>query len=208
MVAIAQLVELSSVARAVTGSSPVGHPRGSNDIRLGYTYFMKKIVFKHKKFSVQTEDVILPDGHKINFASVIKQDGTAIIALLDKDTILLNRQYRVPVKKWIYELPGGKIEKGETPRGNAVKELEEETGYLAKNIKLVAKIHPAPYICNDFQYLFLCTDLIKTRQQLEKGEVIKLKKVKIEDALKMVQKGKIVDAVTMLAILMIRDSKL
>lgn len=135
-----------------------------------------KIAFKNKKFSVHVENITLPNKEKIEFATVIKQHGTIVIPFLDKNTIIINRQYRPAIKKWIYEFPGGKIEKGETPKENALKELEEETGYKAKKMSFVCKIYTTPYISNDLQYIYTAHGLQKKKVKLEKGEVIKVKK--------------------------------
>lgn len=161
------------------------------------------IAFKGKKFLVNVEKVKLPSGESIRFETVMKQAGTVVIPLVDKTTILMNLQYRVPVKTWIYEFPGGKIEKNETARQNALKELEEELGYKAGKMKFIAKIHPAPYITNDVQHIFLATDLRKTKRSLEKGEIIKMKRIKIKNAMKMLKAGKITDAATIIALLML-----
>lgn len=169
-----------------------------------YTLRMK-IAFKNKKFSVQVEKITLPNKERIEFATVIKQQGTIVIPFLDKNTIILNRQYRPAVKKWIYEFPGGKIEEGETSRQNAIKELEEETGYKAKKMRFLCKIYTAPYISNDLQYIYKAYDLQKKEQKLEKGEVISVRKVKLKDALKMIQEGEIDDAGTMIGLLMLKN---
>ncbi len=144
----------------------------------------------------------LPDGETIKFASLVKKPGTNIVALLDKHTILLDRQYRPAIKKWIYELPGGKIEKGETPAHNAFRELEEETGYKASKMELLLKLYNAPHVSNDFQYIFLATGLKKTKQHLERGEIIKLCRIKIRDLDKMIEKGRITDAATIVGLML------
>jgi len=158
------------------------------------------IAFKGKKFSVKVEKVKLPGGSTILFQSVTKQPGTAVIPLLGRDTIVMNLQYRPAVKKWIYELPGGKIEKGETPRANALKELQEELGLKAERIRLVARLHPAPYLTNDVQHLFLAQGLKQTKRRLEKGEIIKIRRVRIAQALRMCERGEITDATTIVGV--------
>jgi ADP-ribose pyrophosphatase len=149
------------------------------------------------------EKIKLPDGETLDFASVVKRPGTNLIPLLNKDTILMIRQYRPAIKKWIYQLSGGKVEKGETPLQNAFKEIEEELGYKASKMKLIAKFYSAPHISNDFQYVFLATGLRKTKRHLEKGELIRLYPVKIKDAIKMIRNGKIIDATTIAALMML-----
>jgi ADP-ribose pyrophosphatase len=161
------------------------------------------IAFRNKKFYIKVEDVKLPSGKTIRFANLIKQPGTNIIPLLDNDTVLLALQYRTAIKKWIYQLAGGRIEGRETPLQNARKELEEELGYRAGKMKLIAKVYTAPHISNDYQYIFIATDLRRTRQHLEQGEWIKIRRIKIKDAIRMVQTGRITDSTTVAGLLML-----
>jgi ADP-ribose pyrophosphatase len=165
------------------------------------------IVFKNKKFYLENKKIKLPNGEIVEFASLVKQPGTNIIPLIDKDTILMIKQYRPAIKKWIYQLAGGKVEKEETPLQNAFKEIEEELGYKADKMKVIAKFYTAPHISNDFQYLFLATKLKKTKSNLEKGEIIKPKRIKIKDTIKMIHDGKIIDSITIASLLMLKDLK-
>lgn len=161
------------------------------------------IAFHNKRFSLKVEKIKLPDGGSFNFASIAKRPGTNLIPLLNRDTILMIRQYRPAIKKWIYQLSGGEVEKGETPLQNAFKEIEEELGYKASKMKLIAKFYSAPHISNDFQYVFLATGLKKTKPHLEKGELIKLYPVKIKDAIKMIHDGKITDSISIAGLMML-----
>ena len=162
------------------------------------------IVFQNKKFKIKIEKIRLPNGEIIDFASLVKRAGTNIIPFIDKDTILMNYQYRPAIKKWIYQLAGGKVEKSETPIQNAFKELEEELGYKAGKMRLIGKVYSAPHISNDFQYIFIATELKKVKRHLEKGELIKLRRLRIKDALKMVYNGKITDSITIAALMMLK----
>ena len=161
------------------------------------------IAFRNKKFSLRVEKWRLPDGSTAEFASLVKRPGTNIIPFINADTILLIKQYRRPIRKWIYQLSGGKIEKGETPLQNAFKEIEEELGYKASKMKLIGKFYSAPHISNDFQYVFVATGLKKTKQRLERGELIKVYPVKLKDAIKMVRSGKVIDSVTAASLLLL-----
>jgi ADP-ribose pyrophosphatase len=162
------------------------------------------IVFKNGKLVLEVKDVRLPNGETINFARITRRPGTNIIPFIDKDTILMNYQYRPAVKKWIYQLPGGTVEKGETPLENAFKELEEELGYRASKMEIVGGVYTAPHITDDFQYILVAKGLKKTRRHLEKGELIKMRRIKIKDAIKMAYKGKILDATTVIGLLMLK----
>ncbi|MBI1974052.1 NUDIX hydrolase [Candidatus Micrarchaeota archaeon] len=162
------------------------------------------LVFRGKKFSVRVEPVRLPNGKTLMTEGLVKRPGANVIPFVDKDTILLAYQYRPVVKKWIYQLCGGKIEKDETPIENARKELEEELGYTAGRMRLIAKFYTAPHMSNDFQYIFVATKLKKSWKALEEHEVIKTKRLKLSTALKMIRSGEITDATTIAGLLMLR----
>lgn len=162
------------------------------------------INFRCKKFYIETRKIKLPNGQVHEFSILFKRPGTNIIPLLPDGMVLLISQYRPAVKKWIYQLPGGKIEKNETPRENAVKELEEEIGYRAREMKLVGKLYSAPHISNDLQYIFVAKDLKKTERHLEEGELIRTKRIKLKKAIQMAREGKLKDSVTAAALLMLK----
>lgn len=165
------------------------------------------IAFKNKKFMVKTERVRMPNGDRVEFATIVRRPGTSIIPFIDKDTILIANQYRPAVKKWILNLAGGTVEKSETPMQNAVKELEEELGYRAQKMRLVGKLHPAPYMSNATEYIFIATGLTKTKRHLERGEQIRTRKIKLKEAIRMARTGRISDAITAAALMML-DSRL
>ena len=164
------------------------------------------IVFQNRKFRIKAERIKLPNGETIDFASLIKRPGTNIIPFIDKETILMNYQYRPAIRRWIYQLAGGKVEESETPLQNARKELEEELGYRAGRMKLIGKFYSAPHISNDLQYVFVATSLKKVKKHLEKGELIRLRRIKMSDAVEMACNGKIIDAITIAGLMMFKNS--
>jgi ADP-ribose pyrophosphatase len=124
-----------------------------------------------------------------------------ILPLIGKDKIVLIRQFRFPINKEIWEIPAGKLERGEKPEIGAKRELKEETGYEAKELKKIGEFYLAPGYSTEYMYLFLAKGLEKGEQNLDRGE--KIKKVKIfskKEVLKMIKSRKIVDAKTILAL--------
>jgi ADP-ribose pyrophosphatase len=121
--------------------------------------------------------------------------------LIDKDKVILIRQFRFAINKEIWEIPAGMLRKGEKPEVGAKRELKEETGYEARKIKKIGEFYFTPGHSNEYMYLFLTRELKKGEQSLEKGE--KIKEVKIfskKEVLKMIKSRKIVDAKTILAL--------
>ena len=94
-----------------------------------------EIQFEGKVVKVIKDDIETSDGHKSFREVVVHNGGVVIVALTNDDKIILTKQYRYPLKSVNIELPAGKLEIGENPDDAAPRELEEETGYRAKNWK-------------------------------------------------------------------------
>jgi ADP-ribose pyrophosphatase len=164
---------------------------------------MKKKLIKKCKgnvvlFEVFEEEI---DGEKIKRDVVRFPKTVGILPLIEKDKIVLIRQFRFPINKEIWEIPAGKLDRGEKPEVGAKRELKEETGYVAKNLKKIGEFYLSPGYSTEYMYLFLAQGLKKGEQSLDKGE--KIKEVKIfskKEVLKMIKSRKIVDAKTILAL--------
>jgi ADP-ribose pyrophosphatase len=164
---------------------------------------MKKKLLKKCKENVVLFEVFKEDIGKTKIKrDVVKFPKTVgILPLIGKDKIVLIRQFRFPINKEIWEIPAGKLEKGERPEIGAKRELKEETGYEAKNLKKIGGFYLAPGYSTEYMYLFLAQGLKKGEQNLDKGE--KIKEVKIfskKEVLEMIKTRKIVDAKTILAL--------
>ena len=113
-----------------------------------------KRVYDGKVVFVDYDDIETSDGHK-SFREVIRHPGgVVIVAEKDENTILMVKQFRYPLKSVSLELPAGKLEYGENPNDAAPRELEEETGYIAKTWKSLGYIYTTPGICDEKLYLY------------------------------------------------------
>jgi ADP-ribose pyrophosphatase len=164
---------------------------------------MKKKLLKKCKGNVILFEVFEEKIRKAKIKrDVVKFPKTVgILPLIGKDKIVLIRQFRFPINKEIWEIPAGKLDKGEKPEVGANRELKEETGYEARELKKIGEFYLAPGYSTEYMYLFLARGLNKREQSLEKGE--KIEEVKIfskKEVLKMIKSRKIVDAKTILAL--------
>ena len=159
-----------------------------------------KRVYDGKVIVVDYDDVETSNGYK-SFREVIRHPGgVVIVAQKDDNTILMVKQYRYPLKNTSIELPAGKLEYNENPDNAAVRELEEETGYVAKSWKLLGYIYTTPGICDEKLYLYLAKDLIYTKPNPDEGEVLQGLEYNIRDVLQMIKNGEINDAKSICAI--------
>lgn len=157
-------------------------------------------VFQGRFLKVTRDQVETSDG-KTSHREYIKHPGAAaVLPILDSGEILLLRQYRHAVKQIFYEIPAGKRDHGENHETTAVRELEEETGYKAKNLEYLTKIHPVIGYGDEVIYLYKATGLTEGRQKLDEGEFVEIVKLSSEKLKNMVKKGEITDVKTLTAL--------
>ena len=110
------------------------------------------------------------------------------------------KQYRYAVQKEIYELPAGRLEKGEDPFECAKRELEEECGLVADTWESLGFIYSSPGILSEKLYLYKATNLKQTQQHLDEGEFLSVSKFNIDNVLGMIKENRINDAKTICAV--------
>ncbi len=160
-------------------------------------------LFDGKIIKVKRDDVLLPNGNT-SFREVVEHNGGVCVAPLTKDNkLIFVRQFRYPYKEVILELPAGKLEKGEDPKTAGLRELFEETGYVAENLKDLGILYPTPGYCGEKIYMYLADELEKSEQHLDADEFLSVEEIPVEKALEMVMSGEIKDSKTQVMILKI-----
>ena len=158
-------------------------------------------VFCGKVVNVFKDDVELVDGKK-TFREVVRHSGgVVILAFKNDNTLLFVKQFRYPMKEVLLELPAGKLEYGENPFEAAKRELEEETGYCAKNWIDLGFVYTSPGYSDEKLYLYIAQDLYYTQCNPDDGEFLQAIELQVNDVQKMINNGEICDAKTLCAIL-------
>lgn len=140
------------------------------------------------------------NGKIIDKEIVGHQDSVGIVAIKGSSVILVS-QYRHAANKMLLEIPAGKIEKDETPRQAAVREMAEEIGY-AGTLKPLLKWYLAPGYSTELMHVFVATNLREiTRGRLDDDENIEISQLRLSAAVKKCLNGKIMDAKTIAALL-------
>lgn len=154
-----------------------------------------EIVFKGKIFDIKHDEVELSNGAK-SFRDIILHPGGVVIVAQKGEKIILVKQYRYAISEAIFELPAGKLEKGEDPFEAAKRELYEETGYEASNWESLGYINTTAGICNERLYLYKAqiTDFIG--QKPDENEIIDYFEFDKNEVFDMIKKGEINDAKT------------
>lgn len=155
-----------------------------------------KKVFAGDLLQVHKDQVKLPDG-LTSTREYIKHPGASVIIPYDESgKILLIKQYRYPTRQIMLELPAGKIDPGENAEDSINRELAEETGYGARFIKKLGRIHSCVGYSDEVVHLFWGSSLYENDLEQDKGENIIVEPINIDEAMKMIFKGKITDAKT------------
>jgi ADP-ribose pyrophosphatase len=162
-----------------------------------------KIISSVKKysnalFSVAEEHAVEPGGFEIKRAIVQHMGSAVMMAVDDRQRILLVRQYRLPARQSLWELPAGRLDEGETPLKAARRELVEETGYRAKKWKKLVTFYPSPGYVAEKMTIFLATDLTEGEATPMEDERIKIRWFTAKEIEAGIDSGKIVDAKTMI----------
>lgn len=162
-------------------------------------------VYEGRVISVDVDDVRFPDGSVGKLEMVRHSGASAVVPLLDlgKDPqVLLIRQYRYAVDGYVYEIPAGRLDPGETPQACAVRELREETGYSAGKIHPLTTIYTTPGFTDERIHLFVAEEMNVGDSQRESDEFLELYPLLLSQAVAMIQAGEIVDSKTAVALLL------
>lgn len=158
-------------------------------------------IYKGRIINLRVDDVELPNGKTAKREVVEYAGAVAVVPLNEKNEILMVRQYRYPVDKVLLEVPAGKIEKGEDPKACALRELEEETGCQAGELKLLFSFYSTPGFTTEKMYVFLARGLTYRGEHPDEDEFIETSPVPLEKALEMVDRGEISDAKSIIGVL-------
>ncbi|MBQ7968363.1 MAG: NUDIX hydrolase [Clostridia bacterium] len=160
-----------------------------------------EVKFDGRIMTVVRDTVEMSDGSK-SFREVVHKNGGVCVVPLTKDNeVVFVNQFRYPYGEIVKEVPAGKMEKGEDPLKCGMRELSEETGYSSDNIISLGTQYPSPGFTDEILYMYLATDVKEGNAHLDEGEFLVVEKIPLEEAVKMVFDGRIVDGKTQTALL-------
>ena len=145
----------------------------------------------------------IKEGEKEYVREIVTHEGSAVIVPVFADKrVALVKQYRHPAKKYLYEIPAGTLEKDESPKIGAKRELEEEIGVICNSIEKLTEFYVSPGFLMEKMHVFLAQDFIETEQNLDEDETIEIEKFTFEEAFEMIHTNEIEDAKTMVGLVM------
>ncbi len=163
-----------------------------------------KEVYRGPVFWVTTDDVLEPTGVRVR-RDIVRHSGSVVVLAVDETLseprVLLEKQYRHAARKFLYELPAGRIDEGESELNAAKRELLEETGYSARSWKRVLRFWASPGFVAEAMSIYLARGLKLGAAQPEDDEVIEIQLTPLKKAVSMVLNGTIQDAKTIAGVL-------
>ena len=165
-----------------------------------------RLMYEGDYLKLHRATVQLPNG-ATSYREYLKHPGAVmIIPLFENGDVLLERQYRYPMRKVFIEFPAGKKDAGEAPLETAKRELLEETGYRAERYTHVTDIHNALAYCDEVIHFYLAEGLIQAgEQQLDDNEFVQLLRVPLSQLMTWIKNGWVSDVKTQLGAFWLQD---
>ncbi len=158
-------------------------------------------VYENDWIRVREDEVLRPDGEPGIYGVVHFKNIAVGVLAVEGDELYLVGQYRYTLDRYSWEIPEGGCPEGEDPLDAARRELEEETGLRASRWEKLGEAHLSNSATDEYAVWYLATGLTQGEQRPEGTEQIKVRRVKIQEALRMALTGEITDALSLLAVM-------
>ncbi len=168
----------------------------------------EKLSYKGRFFGVMVDDVLVSNGTQEERIWVDFPQVCVIAPFVDPQTVILVRQYRYAIRRLTYEFPAGKVERNESVKDSAKRELEEETGYTSP-IELLFNFIPSPHYSNEILWICLARNLKKINHHSDSGgEIREVKIMPLSLTFEMIENGSIIDGKTISTLLYLKANKI
>jgi ADP-ribose pyrophosphatase len=162
--------------------------------------------FRGPIFHVNRDAVRLSTGHRVTYDVVRHRGSVVLVAQPRADAVVLIRQFRWAINRWIWELPAGSLEAGEAPARAARRECAEEIGLRPGRVERLGVYYPTPGFCDERMIFYRCTDLRAPARPVagDEDEQIEPRTFRLADVRRMVARGSIVDLKTVAGLALLR----
>ncbi|AYF92438.1 NUDIX hydrolase [Apilactobacillus bombintestini] len=171
--------------------------------------FEEKVIGVEPKYNgsiinVERQTVELPNGETATRDVVHHEKAVGILVITKDNKMLLEKQWRAPIKKVTMEIPAGKVDSRDNDSSEhaVVRELNEETRLKANHLKRITGFYSSVGFCDEYMDLYLATDLEEVNKEMprDQGEYLNIGEYSLDEAMKMIDDGEIDDAKTITAI--------
>ena len=156
----------------MTPQQPQGETTRDQDAHLAETLVGSEIILKGNFLQISRDTVRLPNGRHTTREFVVHPGAVMVVACLNDGRIVLERQFRYPVGAVMIEFPAGKLDAGESSLSCAIRELQEETGYTAREWAKACTVHPVISYSTEFIDIWFARGLTPGQRQLDDGEFL------------------------------------
>ena len=160
----------------------------------------RSTVYEGRIFTLDVDRVRLPSGHTVNM-EIVRHPGSVVMLPVPRDgEIILIRQYRYTIDRWIWELPAGSLKRGEDPAAAAARECEEEIGLVPQRVERLRSFYPTPGFCDEEMIFFRCSEFTTpsadSTARKDDDEDLEPRTFTVAEARDLLMRGEIVDLKT------------
>jgi ADP-ribose pyrophosphatase len=162
-------------------------------------------VYDGTVFAIDRDRVRMPNGRDVTVDVVRHVKSVVLLPIPEPGHVILIRQYRYPLNRWLWELPAGSVDEGEQPEAAARRECHEEIGQVPDTVVRLASLHPTPGYCDEEMLFFRLSGLSVPPEAAtpDEDEDIEPRVFTLADAREMVRRGEITDMKTVAGLGMI-----
>lgn len=168
-----------------------------------------EVIFEGRVIRVERERITLANGHSTVIEAVRHRGSVVIIATPAPDTVVLIRQFRPVIQRWIWELPAGSLDPGEVPDRAVIRECEEEIGLTPGRVTALGSWFPTPGFCDEIMHFYLCENLTAPEGPVtsDEDEQIEPATVSLDTVRAMIADGRVVDMKTMVGLSLLESRR-
>lgn len=171
------------------------------DAHLREELVSSETVYSGKFLQMRRDMVRLPDGRSASREYVVHPGAVMVVPILPDGRLVMERQYRYPVRRTMIEFPAGKLDPGEGGLACAQRELLEETGYRARRWAKAGVMHPVIGYATEFIEVWFADDLSLGERQLDEGEFLDVFTASQQELEDWMRDGQLTDAKTVVGMM-------
>jgi ADP-ribose pyrophosphatase len=169
----------------------------------------RRTVYEGRVFTLEVDRVHLPSGHTVDMDVVRHPGSVVLMPMPSAGEIILIRQYRYTIDRWLWELPAGTLKPGEDPTEAAARECEEEIGQVPRRVARLRSFFPTPGFCDEVMHFYVCDQLTDpapdSAVRKDEDEDLEPRRFTLDEAREMLDAGDIVDLKTAVGLTLLMD---